>query len=171
MLKGIRLRLLAETEEEDLHLLLGELLVVVLNDQVDECVRHEHVVEVLEVTLQFVVEGTISETVEDLLSFFDWLIVQNDLLDLIVSLDQDVNIQWIKGLVIGEQALQLEKTYLLDRFGCIKIEAIVDDFNGHVEVAFNSVTFSRASSGSLSLHTCRFYHLLGCLDLIALLRE
>ena len=101
LLQRIGLWLFAHAEIEDLHLLLGQGVIAVLDDQVNERVCHQHVVEVLEIALQLVIERAVAKTVEDLFTFLDRLVAQNDLFDLVISLDEYVDIEGVEQLVIG----------------------------------------------------------------------
>ena len=92
MLKRISLRLFSKAEVEDLHLFLCQLLIIVLNDQINECICHEHVIKVFEITLEFIIERTISKAIENLFAFFNRLVTQYDLFDFIIGLNKNINI-------------------------------------------------------------------------------
>jgi len=72
-------------------------------------------VKVLEITLQLIVERTVTKAVEYFFSLFDWLIAQNNLFDFFIGLDEDINIKGIDLLVVRKQALELKQANLLDR--------------------------------------------------------
>ena len=116
-----------------------------MDDQINQRVGHEHVVKVLEITLELVVEGTVSETIEDFLTFLDRLVTEDDLLDLVIGLDQNIHVLRVQKSVVREQTLDFEKSNLLHGLWSIKIEAVVDDFNSHAKISFNGVAFSTSS--------------------------
>lgn len=164
------MRLLAETEIENLHLLLRQLLVVVLDDEIDQSVGHQHVVKVLEVTLELVVERAVSETVKDFFAFLDRLVTEYDLFYFIVSLDQNVDILRVEQSVVRQKALELEEANLLDRLRGVKVEAVVDDLNGHAQVSFHGVFLTGGcSSSGLALRCTGLGCLFGSFNLVTFL--
>ena len=108
MLERVGLWLFAEAEVEDLHLFFRQLFVIVLNDQINESIGHQHVIEVFEITFQLVIKWTISKTIENFLAFLNWLVTQYDLFDFFVGLDKDIDVKWVELLVVWKQTLKLE---------------------------------------------------------------
>ena len=126
------------------------------NDHFNQRVRQQDGVEVVKVTLEFVVETHCTQAEVDLFASSNGLLRQDDLLDLHLDLAEDFYVDGVEGFEFVEQGLQFEQAQFLDGLWCVGVEDLLNDFNGNLQRVLNCRPIGTARGTRARLVHVRF---------------
>lgn len=118
-------------------MLLFKGLVAVGHNVVNYGVTHQNGVDVSEVGSQLVVKRHETQGEVDLFTSADWLLGQNNRLNLLIDLQKHLDVAGVEELVVLEQGLQFEETELLHRLGRRDIKALANDLDAQLQGVFD----------------------------------
>jgi hypothetical protein len=98
---------------KDLHMVLLQRFKLAMDYNVNQGIREEDLVEVAQVTLQFIVKRQVAQREVDILTRSDRFFRKNDRLNFLINLDQNFNIRSIESLIVVKKGLKLEQAQFL----------------------------------------------------------